>query len=165
MAIKYRASWNASENEALIQFDFIEDRGASGSAQVFMPRSTMELSEQKQAEEAFKRFLEIHAADLATDERLKQQQGMTEVTSKALMELTFNVFRVQSEVAGLKKQISDLKVPDEPEEVPDDARDSQDETEVNEETEGDPDMTEELPSEPADTPEETEEPNEIIDEV
>lgn len=123
-----------------------------------MPRSTMELSEQKQAEEAFKRFLEIHAADLATDERLKQQQGMTEVTSKALMELTFNVFRVQSEVAGLKKQISDLKVPD-------DARDIQDETEVNEETEGDPDVTEELPSEPADTPKETEEPNEIIDEV
>lgn len=158
MAIKYRASWNASENEALIQFDFVEDRGASGTAQVFMPRSTMELSEQKQAEEAFKRFLEIHAADLATDERLKQQQGMTEVTSKALMELTLNVFRVQSEVAGLKKQISDLKVPD-------DARDSQDETEVNEETEGDPDVTEELPSEPADTPEETEETNEIIDEV
>lgn len=158
MAIKYRASWNASENEALIQFDFVEDRGASGTAQVFMPRSTMGLSEQKQAEEAFKRFLEIHAADLVTDERLKQQQGMTEVTSKALMELTFNVFRVQSEVAGLKKQISDPKVPD-------DARDSQDETEVNEETEGDPDVTEELPSEPADTPEETEEPNEIIDEV
>lgn len=158
MAIKYRSSWNHSPEEALVQFEFLNDRGASGTAQTLVPRSVMSLTEQQQAEEAFKRFLEIHAADLATDERLKQQQGMTEVTSKALMELTFNVFRVQSEVAGLKKQISDLKVPD-------DARDSQDETEVNEETEGDPDVTEELPSEPADTPEETEEPNEIIDEV
>ena len=139
MAIKYRASWNASENEALIQFDFVEDRGASGTAQVFMPRSTMGLSEQKQAEEAFKRFLEIHAADLATDERLKQQQGMTEVTSKALLELTLNVLSLQSEVAGLKQQVSDLQVPEEP--------------------------TEEETQETDEDPEETEEPNEIIDEV
>lgn len=134
MAIKYRTSWNAGE-QALIQFDFVEDRGASGTAQVFMPRSTMELSEQKQAEEAFKRFLEIHAADLATDERLKQQQSMTEVTSKALLELTINVFSLQSEVAGLKQQLSDLQAPEEETQEPDE-----------------------------DT-EETEEPNEIVDEV
>ena len=139
MAIKYRASWNTSENEALIQFDFVEDRGASGTAQVFMPRSTMELSEQKQAEEAFKRFLEIHAADLATDERLKQQQGMTEVTSKALLELTLNVLSLQSEVDGLKQQVSDLQVPEEP--------------------------TEEETQETDEDPEETEKPNEIINEV
>lgn len=27
MAIKYRASWNTSGDESLIQFDFIKDRG------------------------------------------------------------------------------------------------------------------------------------------
>lgn len=139
MAIKYRSSWNHSPEEALVQFEFLNDRGASGTAQTLVPRSVMSLTEQQQAEEAFKRFLEIHAADLATDERLKQQQGMTEVTSKALLELTLNVLSLQSEVAGLKQQVSDLQVPEEP--------------------------TEEETQETDEDPEETEEPNEIIDEV
>lgn len=119
MAIKYRASWNTSGDESLIQFDFIEDRGASGSAQVLMPRSVMSLPEEKQAEKAFRRFLEIHAGDFVTDERIKEQSGITEVTSKALLELSMNVFMLQAEVNKLKSEIDDLQTPEEETDVPD----------------------------------------------
>ena len=122
MAIKYRASWNTSENEALIQFDFIEDRGASGTAQVIMPRSVMSLSEEKQSEEAFRRFIEIHGSDFVTDERIKQQNAIAETTSKALLELSMAFFSVQSEVKSLERQIEELKKanegPEEPHEEP-----------------------------------------------
>ena len=119
MAIKYRASWNTSENEALIQFDFIEDRGASGTAQVLMPRSVMSLSEEKQSEEAFRRFIEIHGSDFVTDERIKQQNAIAETTSKALLELSMSFFSLQSEVKGLERQIEELKkANEEPHEEP-----------------------------------------------
>lgn len=122
MAIKYRASWNTSENEALIQFDFIEDRGASGTAQVIMPRSVMSLSEEKQSEEAFRRFIEIHGSDFVTDERIKQQNAIAETTSKALLELSMAFFPLQSEVKSLERQIEELKKvsegPEEPHEEP-----------------------------------------------
>lgn len=113
MAIKYRASWNTSENEALIQFDFIEDRGASGSAQVIMPRSVMSLPEEKQAEEAFRRFLEIHAGDFVTDERIKEQGEQAEVANGALLELSLMFFSLQQEIDGLKEQIENQPVEEE----------------------------------------------------
>ena len=113
MAIKYRSSWNMSENEALIQFDFIEDRGASGSAQVLMPRSVMSLPEEKQAEEAFRRFLEIHAGDFVTDERIKEQGERAEVANGALLELSLMFFSLQQEVDGLKEQIENQPVEEE----------------------------------------------------
>ena len=113
MAIKYRASWNASENEALIQFDFVEDRGASGSAQVLMPRSVMTLPEEKQAEEAFRRFLEIHAGDFVTDERIKEQGEQAEVANGALLELSLMFFSLQQEIDGLKEQIENQPVEEE----------------------------------------------------
>lgn len=113
MAIKYRASWNTSENEALIQFDFVEDRGASGSAQVLMPRSVMTLPEEKQAEEAFRRFLEIHAGDFVTDERIKEQGEQAEVANGALLELSLMFFSLQQEIDGLKEQIENQPVEEE----------------------------------------------------
>ena len=113
MAIKYRASWNTSKNEALIQFDFIEDRGASGSAQVLMPRSVMSLPEEKQAEEAFRRFLEIHAGDFVTDERIKEQGERSEVANGALLELSLMFFSLQQEIDGLKEQIENQPVEEE----------------------------------------------------
>lgn len=113
MAIKYRASWNTSENEALIQFDFIKDRGASGSAQVLMPRSVMSLPEEKQAEEAFRRFLEIHAGDFVTDERIKEQGERAEVANGALLELSLMFFSLQQEIDGLKEQIENQPVEEE----------------------------------------------------
>ena len=113
MAIKYRASWNTSENEALIQFDFIEDRGSSGTAQVIMPRSVMSLSEEKQAEEAFRRFLEIHAGDFVTDERIKEQGERAEVANGALLELSLMFFFLQQEIDGLKEQIENQPVEEE----------------------------------------------------
>ena len=113
MAIKYRASWNASENEALIQFDFVEDRGASGSAQVLMPRSVMTLPEEKQAEETFRRFLEIHAGDFVTDERIKEQGEQAEVANGALLELSLMFFSLQQEIDGLKEQIENQPVEEE----------------------------------------------------
>lgn len=109
MAIKYRATWNTSENEALIQFDFVEDRGSSGTAQVIMPRSVMSLAEEKQSEEAFKRFIEIHGSDFVTDERIKEQNAIAETTSKALLELSMVFFSLQSELKGLERQIEELK--------------------------------------------------------
>lgn len=115
MAIKYRASWNTSENEALIQFDFIEDRGASGTAQVVMPRSVMSLSEEKQAEEAFRRFIEIHGSDFVTDERIQTQGEMVEVTSRALMELSMMLFQVQQQISGLDRRVDALEGLEEPE--------------------------------------------------
>lgn len=113
MAIKYRASWNTSENEALIQFDFIEDRGASGTAQVVMPRSVMSLSEEKQSEEAFRRFIEIHGSDFVTDERIKEQGERAEVANGALLELSLMFFSLQQEVDGLKEQIENQPVEEE----------------------------------------------------
>ena len=113
MAIKYRASWNTSGDEALIQFDFIEDRGASGSAQVLMPRSVMTLPEEKQAEEAFRRFLEIHAGDFVTDERIKEQGEQAEVANGALLELSLMFFSLQQEIDGLKEQIENQPVEEE----------------------------------------------------
>lgn len=113
MAIKYRASWNTSGDEALIQFDFIEDRGASGSAQVLMPRSVMSLSEEKQSEEAFRRFLEIHAGDFVTDERIKEQGEQAEVANGALLELSLMFFSLQQEIDGLKEQIENQPVEEE----------------------------------------------------
>ena len=127
MAIKYRASWNTSENEALIQFDFIEDRGASGTAQVVMPRSVMSLSEEKQAEEAFRRFIEIHGSDFVTDERIQTQGEMVEVTSRALMELSMMLFQVQQQISGLDRRVDALEEPDHPEipEEPDEPEEEQ----------------------------------------
>lgn len=113
MAIKYRASWNTSGDESLIQFDFIKDRGASGSAQVLMPRSVMSLPEEKQAEEAFRRFLEIHAGDFVTDERIKEQGERAEVANGALLELSLMFFSLQQEVDGLKEQIENQPVEEE----------------------------------------------------
>ena len=113
MAIKYRASWNTSGDESLIQFDFIKDRGASGSAQVLMPRSVMSLPEEKQAEEAFRRFLEIHAGDFVTDERIKEQGERAEVANGALLELSLMLFSLQQEVDGLKEQIENQPVEEE----------------------------------------------------
>ena len=113
MAIKYRASWHTSGDEALIQFDFIKDRGASGSAQVLMPRSVMSLPEEKQAEEAFRRFLEIHAGDFVTDERIKEQGERAEVANGALLELSLMFFSLQQEVDGLKEQIENQPVEEE----------------------------------------------------
>ena len=113
MAIKYRASWNTSENEALIQFDFIADRGASGTAQVLMPRSVMSLPEEKQAEEAFRRFLEIHAGDFVTDERIKEQGEQAEVANGALLELSLMFFSLQQEIDGLKEQMENQPVEEE----------------------------------------------------
>ena len=113
MAIKYRASWNTSENEALIQFDFIEDRGSNGTAQVLMPRSVMSLPEEKQAEEAFRRFLEIHAGDFVTDERIKEQDERAEVANGALLELSLMFFSLQQEIDGLKEQIENQPVEEE----------------------------------------------------
>ena len=105
MAIKYRASWNTSGDESLIHFDFIKERGASGTAQVIMPRSVMSLSEEEQAEEAFRRFLEIHAGDFVTDERIKEQGERAEVANGALLELSLMFFSLQQEIDGLKEQI------------------------------------------------------------
>ena len=113
MAIKYRASWNTSGDESLIQFDFIKDRGASGSAQVLMPRSVMSLPEEKQAEEAFRRFLEIHAGDFVTDERIKEQGEQAEVANGALLELSLMFFSLQQEIDGLKEQIENQPVEEE----------------------------------------------------
>ena len=113
MAIKYRASWHTSGDEALIQFDFIEDRGASGSAQVLMPRSVMSLPEETQAEEAFRRFLEIHAGDFVTDERIKEQGERAEVANGALLELSLMFFSLQQEIDGLKEQIENQPVEEE----------------------------------------------------
>ena len=113
MAIKYKASWNTSGDESLIQFDFIKDRGASGSAQVLMPRRVMSLPEEKQAEEAFRRFLEIHAGDFVTDERIKEQGEQAEVANGALLELSLMFFSLQQEIDGLKEQIENQPVEEE----------------------------------------------------
>lgn len=108
MAIKYRSSWNHSPEEALVQFEFLNDRGASGTAQTLVPRSVMSLTEQQQAEEAFNRFIEIHASDYVTDGRIEKQNQIAETTSKALVELSLNVFMLQSEISNLKIQLESL---------------------------------------------------------
>ena len=79
-------------------------------------------SKKKQAEEAFRRFIEIHGSDFVTDERIKEQNAIAETTSKALLELSMAFFSVQSEVKGLERQIEELKKanegPEEPHEEP-----------------------------------------------
>lgn len=116
MAIKFISSWPINANEALVNFQFMEDRGSNAQVKVTLDRDVLQLDEQSQALEAEKRFREIHVADLVTDERIQTQGEMVEVTSKALMELSMMLFQVQQQISGLDRRVDALEVPEEPEE-------------------------------------------------
>ena len=113
MAVKFISSWPINANEALVNFQFMEDRGANAQVKVTLDRGVLQLDEKSQALEAEKRFREIHVADLVTDERIQTQGEMVEVTSRALMELSMILFQVQQQISGLDRRIDALGDPEE----------------------------------------------------